>query len=1393
MRPLRDLIARAVPPREIGPVEPVALLSAVVRDAPEFNPEATYDRALFGLGADEVLALGPVLPHVCEVAYEALERSGLGFDRLRTLRVCTFLGVSDPQWVTVRDAPFLAELFGLPGAAHTVLESGAGLLLAVHHAVTAIRAGDTDVALVAGDHLEGVGAAVLAGVEHLGAAGRVRALVLGSASNRTNEEVSARSIAAARAGVDDKAMTQMPSSGLAGIADAIDAIERGETGVLTAIEVGEASTVQIVLGVAEESPPAHTPPRILGLSARTRPALRELVRATLARVRTEADLYGVANDALARPALEHRVATPLWGLDEVRDRLEAYLRGEPGKIASGYAVEAPVAFVVPPAGAQYAGMGDVWYGNEPVFREALNRCDRALRAVLPRPLLSVMFPAKGREVPVDDPVFANPLTFAFAYALAEVYRSRGLVPDAILGCGTGELAAAAIAGAVDVEEAIRVSAERGRLLEGLTAEAGRAVLGASESEVRELFAGDPEVDIVALPVPDRVVIGGAIKSVTAVVERARARGIRSEPMTGHPNNTPLVEPILAEFAAAAASLQFQTPEIGWVSATTGRRTEHADAAHWAATLRSPMRFSHGVETLYSLGCRSFVELAPRPTLLPAGRRTLVEQPSWWFAALDPDGGEDDRRHHEEVLAALWVVGASSVDRGPSGRFPGAAELPTYRWDRRPLDEEEETRVVAELSRVGETDDAVDWESDFSEEPDESPTLLPVVPGAHGGGHAHDDRERIERATEEEPRDLLELPPDPPIQAADTLVRAGSSPVPDAPEPAPPAAVPVPVPEPVQAELDVEIRVAAPMSSAADGSGGVGISHPSDRAVAESVLPPLPTVPPSGAPSLAPSGATSTAGPLSPSVSLPEPGAGAVDPIDDLDVTYDDLPLDGARPGEAAAEPEVDPTAGFLDELEDIDVDAYDNRAPRTLAEAEQQADAEVLWHERWVLDELPDAAVSDPTTWVILADGGGVGDYVATLLEGTGHRILRVLNETPYPREDRTMFVPDPTAPGAWEPVVESLGTLHGALRILHLWALDPSDDVLSDDDASGVAVDPRTGWAGILALVRELRGQSVPARLHLVTRGAVLGPARDGSGPPRLPDPAAAATGGALWGLAGALAVEAPYLHGGIVDLDPDDEDPDTLLKHLLGGGTDARPVLASALRTRPEHAFRGGQRWRRTIERVPSLPAPTPVDVDGAWVIGGDVDAMALELAQWLVGQGVKRVYLVSSEAPGAEVLRGVLDIQRKGVSCIVVRADPSESRDVVQIKARMSREAKVSGVVVRIAAKPAPLVDIALDPSIAAWNRAIAMADVLAQLARQAPRWVWGEGRSLDGVAGGGVAAIAGAAVAARVLAEGDAATRTVIHSGPSTDLSAGQAVRLIGRIGPLGGLYGIWRER
>jgi malonyl CoA-acyl carrier protein transacylase len=1150
VRPLRELIAGAGPPVETGPVEPLAVLSVVGRPEPAFDPARAFDRSLFGLRGQDVRALGAMVPHLLELAYEAFERSGLPFGRIGSLRFGTWTGTPASVPWSRGDGAEVARVLGLPGPVFAVAEAGASALLAIHAASQAIRAQEVDVALVLGDlPPHGAGAVVLGRPEVVAAeGGKVRSVLLGSAAARPGVAPEPVPVAARRAGIDVANLRAVGSPGFAGLQDVLLAHERSDRATFVVRSTGETAAAAVVLGPPEDLPVEGPGPWILRLSARSPTSLHQLARRTAVVLATEDDLAGVASDALARPEFEYRAAVPAHGVEDVRSRLASFADGGAGRVAAGRSSDGALAFVIPPAGAQLAHAGDELYTRDDVFREALNRCDRALRSVVKRrPLLSVLYPARPDEEPLDEPVYANAVTVALAWALAEVYRSRDVVPSAVLGCGVGELAAAAICGAIDLEDALRLAARRGELLEDLRGDAALAMVGVTEAQIRELIVDLPGVDVVAVPMPDRVVVGGEPAAVDQVVAAVRAAGAKAQLLTGHGAHTPLVDPIVGPWEAAFSDVTVRPAVIPWVSAATGRRIGVADAAHWGATLRAPLRFADGVGSLDAMGCTSFVELAARPTLVGAGERTLSlsSGPTCWLTALDPQRGASSQL--AEVLSELWVRGID-VDPGARIQPHGAAELPTYAWDRR----------------------------------------------------AH------------------EAPTTPP----------------------------------------------APMAVA---------------------------------------------------------------------------------PGEANAL----------------------NRT-QALREAQRGADTFAVWAEQWVEDPVVDPAPSEPSTWMLLHDTGGLGEELAARLSADGHTVLRVFRGAAEgePTEG-AVHVAQPLVPGGWEHVVEAIGTLMARVHIVHLWGLDGSDD-------------PGAGWAGLLALVNELMGQGLPGAIHVVTRRAVLAP-----------EMSTAAAGGALWGAAGLLAAERSGVLHGIVDIDPEHSNADALYAHL--GAVGWPPPVALPAFPRREHALRG-RRMRRMIERVPSVPDERPLDTAGAWVLAGAVDAPLLELGRLLVDLGVSRLLFLTVEPPPPEVLRGVLDLQRHGVSCLVVRADPSEARDVDLVRSRLAREGLVSGMVLRTADRPARLDRLVAADAVHTYQRSMRELEALLDLAPSASFWLWSESHGLDPEVGGGVGAVAAASMATRLeslRATGRAIS--VIHSAAAASLAPGQAARLVLRLGRAGGTHGLWRAR
>ena len=185
-------------------------------------------------------------------------------------------------------------------------------------------------------------------------------------------------------------------------------------------------------------------------------------------------------------------------------------------------------------------------------------------------------------------------------------------------------------------------------------------------------------------------------------------------------------------------------------------------------------------------------------------------------------------------------------------------------------------------------------------------------------------------------------------------------------------------------------------------------------------------------------------------------------------------------------------------------------------------------------------------------------------------------------------------------------------------------------------------------------------------------------------------------------------------------------------------------------------------------------------------------MDLGRLLVDLGATRLLFATRETPAPEVLRGVLELQRRGVSCLVVRADATDPKDLEMVRSRLAREGMVSGVVLRHTPVPIRLERITPEEALAVWRRSVGEAEALLSLAPTVPFWFWSEARGLEPGIGGGVGAIAAAAIGARLEARRLMGRPTaVVHAAPSTTLGQGQAARLVLRLGCAGGVYGSWR--
>src|SRR5205085_544634 len=243
---------------------------------------------------------------------------------------------------------------------------------------------------------------------------------------------------------------------------------------------------------------------------------------------------------------------------------------------------------------------------------------------------------------INQTGYTQPALFALEYALATLWRSWGVRPDFVIGHSVGEISAMCVAEGLALADALRLIAARGRLMQALPPGGTMASVMTTESRVRDAIAGlEDTVAIAAINGPSQVVISGPRTQVTGVVKTLAVDGVKSkELIVSHAFHSPLMRPMLTEYAAVVASLTFRSPQIPFVSGITGTVAgdEITRPDYWLRNVTDPVRFDAGARALRQAGVSSFVEIGPQPILLGMVRQSVHDgsDECRWIASLRKD-------------------------------------------------------------------------------------------------------------------------------------------------------------------------------------------------------------------------------------------------------------------------------------------------------------------------------------------------------------------------------------------------------------------------------------------------------------------------------------------------------------------------------------------------------------------------------------------------------------------------------------------------------------------------------------------------------------------------------------------------------------------------------------
>ncbi|MFJ7146809.1 SDR family NAD(P)-dependent oxidoreductase [Streptomyces sp. NPDC100445] len=435
------------------------------------------------------------------------------------------------------------------------------------------------------------------------------------------------------------------------------------------------------------SEPERTLPFVV--SARTRSALAGQARRLGGPVDDGTALGDLASALVTgRALMSHRAVLLAHTRDELRHGLALLAEGRTGTGvvtgAAGQTGPGRIVFAFPGQGTQWAGMGRELLDVSPVFAARIAECQEAFERWVDWSLTDVL---RGDGTELERVDVVQPVCFAVMVALAEVWKSVGVVPDAVIGHSQGEIAAACVAGALSLADAARVVTLRSQAIaEVLPRGGGMASVGLPLDEVRALIEPWAErLQVAAVNGPSAVVVAGEGAALDQLAARAGEQDFRFRRIpVDYASHSHYVESIRPTLEADLGGLVSSASRIPFYSTVEGRwldERDRLDADYWYRNLRQPVLFESSVRELIAEDHRVFVELGAHPVLVPAVTDIAEELDADVLAVGSTRRDEGGMDRMLASLAEVFVRGVT-VDWTTVVPDPGPTpvDLPTYPFD-----------------------------------------------------------------------------------------------------------------------------------------------------------------------------------------------------------------------------------------------------------------------------------------------------------------------------------------------------------------------------------------------------------------------------------------------------------------------------------------------------------------------------------------------------------------------------------------------------------------------------------------------------------------------------------------------------------------------------------------
>ena len=448
--------------------------------------------------------------------------------------------------------------------------------------------------------------------------------------------------------------------------------------------------------VLEESPTVKPsgrsrPYQLIVLSAKTDTALDSATQ-NLARYLKQHSEISLADIAytlqLGRQAFRHRRMVVCQHREDLLRSLDAPFSQEILSQTTDLRNRG-INFLFTGQGSQYVKMGEGLYQNESIFRAQIDRCSQILQPAIGLDLRDILYPSENQLEKISENLqetaIAQPAIFAIEYALAQQWIAWGIKPKAMIGHSLGEYVAACIAGVFSLEDALRLVAIRGKLMQALPK--GKMLsISLPEAEIKPFLNKD--ISLAAINATNLAVVSGTIEAIAQLEQQLQELSIEYRQLhTSHAFHSAMMEPMLETFQAELQQIKLSPPNIPYVSNVTGdwiTAAQAMDSKYWLEHIRQTVRFADGLGTLLQDQDSVLLEVGAGKTLSTLAMRHPTRNPQQIVltSLRHPQEQRADLEMLLRTLGQLWLAGvAIDWDAFYQDERRYRVPLPTYPFER----------------------------------------------------------------------------------------------------------------------------------------------------------------------------------------------------------------------------------------------------------------------------------------------------------------------------------------------------------------------------------------------------------------------------------------------------------------------------------------------------------------------------------------------------------------------------------------------------------------------------------------------------------------------------------------------------------------------------------------